>query len=78
MIRALAGSAGPFRWGIDLRRRRRSRSRFGGGGPSINPLFLAGGGAALFLGLFVFFMAQADQRAPEPTLMRIELPDAFK
>jgi hypothetical protein len=30
------------------------------------------------IALFVFFMRQADDLAPEPQEIRVELPDAFK
>jgi hypothetical protein len=61
-----------------VRRRRRSRSRFGGAGPQLNPIFIAGGAAVLVVAAFIFFMVRADQLAPQPQEMRIELPDAFK
>ncbi|MEZ6024515.1 MAG: hypothetical protein R3C16_14105 [Hyphomonadaceae bacterium] len=34
--------------------------------------------AVVVIGLFLFFMRQADELAPEPQEMRVELPDAFK
>lgn len=39
---------------------------------------MIGVGAAVFIGLFLFFMRQADVLAPEPQEIRVELPDAFK
>jgi hypothetical protein len=35
-------------------------------------------GAVALIGLMLFFMRQADVLAPEPSEIRIELPDAFK
>lgn len=37
-----------------------------------------GAGAIVVIGLFVFFIGQADRLAPEPREIRVELPDAFK
>lgn len=31
-----------------------------------------------FVALFVFFIRQSDDLAPEPQEIRVELPDAFK
>ncbi|GIK47521.1 MAG: hypothetical protein BroJett013_02180 [Alphaproteobacteria bacterium] len=31
-----------------------------------------------FIGLFIFFIRQSDELAPEPQEIRVELPDAFK
>jgi len=39
---------------------------------------MIGVGAAVFIGLFVFFIRQSDELAPEPQEIRVELPDAFK
>lgn len=39
---------------------------------------LYGLGGAVFVALFVFFMRQADVLAPEPTLIREQIPDAFE
>jgi hypothetical protein len=43
-------------------------------------LGLAGIGvaAALAIGLFIFFIGQADRLAPAPQEIRVELQDAFK
>lgn len=59
-------------------RRRRRRSSFGRRSPPQVRLILIGVGAAAFIGLFVFFIRQADVLAPEPQPIRVELPDAFK
>ncbi len=37
-----------------------------------------GVGVAVVIGLFVFFIRQSDELAPEPQEIRVELPDAFK
>ena len=59
-------------------RRRRRRSSFGRRpSPQVNYI-LYGVGAVVVIGLFVFFIGQADRLAPEPREIRVELPDAFK
>jgi hypothetical protein len=58
-------------------RRRRRRSTFAKRTPPQVRYILYGLGAAVFLGAFVFLIRQADELAPEPEPMRIELPDAF-
>jgi hypothetical protein len=37
-----------------------------------------GAGVAVFIGLFVFFIGQADRLAPAPQEIRVEVQDAFK
>jgi hypothetical protein len=59
-------------------RRRRRRSSFARRGPPQTRLIMIGVGAVVFIGLFLFFMRQADTLAPEPQEIRVELPDAFK
>jgi hypothetical protein len=59
-------------------RRRRRRSSFARRSPPQARLIMIGVGAAVFIGLFLFFMRQADVLAPEPQEIRVELPDAFK
>jgi len=59
-------------------RRRRRRSAFARRAPPQLKLVLIGVGAAAFIGLFIFFIHQADVLAPEPQEIRVELPDAFK
>jgi hypothetical protein len=59
-------------------RRRRRRSGFARRTPQQLRLALIGVGLAAFAALFVFFIRQADVLAPEPTQIRVELPDAFK
>jgi hypothetical protein len=39
---------------------------------------MMGGAAIVVIGLFVYFIGQADRLAPEPREVRVELPDAFK
>lgn len=58
-------------------RRRRRRSSFSRRSPQ-QRLILIGVGAAAFVGLFIFFMRQADVLAPAPHEIRVDLPDAFK
>jgi hypothetical protein len=59
-------------------RRRRRRSGFARRSPPQLRFALIGLGIVTFIGLFVFFIRQADVLAPEPQEMRVELPDAFK
>jgi hypothetical protein len=59
-------------------RRRRRRSSFARRQPAWVRPALIGVGAIAFVGLFVFFMRQADVLAPAPQEIRVELPDAFK
>lgn len=59
-------------------RRRRRRSSFARRGSPQQRYILIGAGVVIFIGLFVFFMRQADELAPEPQEIRVELPDAFK
>lgn len=60
-------------------RRRRRRSSVGrGAAPPRARLILLGVGLAGFIGLFFFFMRQADVLAPAPSEISVELPDAFK
>lgn len=59
-------------------RRRRRRSAFARQAPQWTRFAIWGVGAAAFLGLFLFFMRQADVLAPAPRPMQVELPNAFK
>ena len=59
-------------------RRRRRRSSFSRRQPTWVRPALIGVGVVAFVGLFVFFMRQADVLAPAPQEIRVELPDAFK
>lgn len=59
-------------------RRRRRRSSFARRAPPHLRLALIGAGVVAFVGLFIFFVRQADVLAPEPQEIRVELPDAFK
>jgi hypothetical protein len=59
-------------------RRRRRRNSFARRGPPRGRFVLFGIGAVAFVGLFVFFMRQADVLAPAPHEIRVDLPDAFK
>lgn len=58
-------------------RRRRRRNSFGRRAPQ-RGLILIGAGAVAFVALFIFFIRQADELAPAPQEVRVELPDAFK
>lgn len=59
-------------------RRRRRRSAFARRAPPQLKWALLGLGGAVFIALFVFFIRQADVLAPEPGLIREQIPDAFK
>ncbi|HYD87688.1 MAG TPA: hypothetical protein VEA80_09450 [Vitreimonas sp.] len=59
-------------------RRRRRRSSFARRAPPQARLAMIGVGAVVFIALFIFFIRQADELAPEPQEIRVELPDAFK
>ena len=59
-------------------RRRRRRSSFSRRGSPQTRYIAIGAGAVVFIGLFLFFMRQADTLAPEPQEVRVELPNAFK
>jgi hypothetical protein len=59
-------------------RRRRRRSAFARRTPPQVRLALFGAGVVAFIALFIFFIRQADVLAPEPSEIRVELPDAFK
>lgn len=59
-------------------RRRRRRSSFARRSNPQLGYFAMGGAAIVVIGLFVFFIGQADRLAPEPREIRVELPDAFK
>jgi hypothetical protein len=37
-----------------------------------------GAAVVVLIGLFVFFIRQADVLAPQPRAISVELPDAFK
>lgn len=60
-------------------RRRRRRSSFSRrhSNPQLRYV-LYGVAAVAAIGLFVFFIGQADRLAPEPAEIVVELPDAFK
>ena len=59
-------------------RRRRRRSSFGKRAPMWVRPALIGVSAAVFVGLFVFFIGQSDRLAPAPQEIRVEVQDAFK
>jgi hypothetical protein len=59
-------------------RRRRRRSAFARRSPPLARPIAIGAGVLVFVGLFIFFMRQADVLAPELEEIRVELPDAFK
>ncbi|HRE43184.1 MAG TPA: hypothetical protein PKY87_04355 [Terricaulis sp.] len=59
-------------------RRKRRRSSFGRRSDPKIGYFAAGGAVIVVIGLFIFFIGQADRLAPEPREIRVELPDAFK
>ncbi|HYD73409.1 MAG TPA: hypothetical protein VEF55_09735 [Candidatus Binatia bacterium] len=59
-------------------RRRRRRSGFARRTPPQARFALIGVGVVAFIGLFVFFIRQADVLAPEPQEIRVEVSDAFK
>jgi len=58
-------------------RRRRRRSSFSRRAPPQLKWALYGLAGAVFVALFVFFIRQADVLAPEPELIREQVPDAF-
>ncbi|MBY0562983.1 MAG: hypothetical protein K2P58_02255 [Hyphomonadaceae bacterium] len=59
-------------------RRRRRRNAFSRRTPASARLVVIGVGLAVSIGLFIFFIRQADVLAPPPQEIRIDLPDAFK
>jgi len=59
-------------------RRKRRRSSFARRSSPQIGYFMMGGAAIVVIGLFVYFIGQADRLAPEPREVRVELPDAFK
>ncbi|MGQ0533866.1 MAG: hypothetical protein ACT4OF_14425 [Caulobacteraceae bacterium] len=59
-------------------RRRRRRSSFGRRTPAWLGFAAIGVCAAAVIGLFVFFIGQADKLAPPPQEIRVEVQDAFK
>lgn len=59
-------------------RRRRRRSSFARRTPPQARLVFIGAAVVAFVGLFIFFIRQSDELAPEPQEIRVELPDAFK
>jgi hypothetical protein len=61
-----------------FRRRRRRSSAFARRTPPQLRLALMGVGFVAFIALFIFFIRQADVLAPEPSEIRVELPEAFK
>jgi len=58
--------------------RRRRRSSFSRRASPQQRLIFIGVGVAVFIGLFVFLIRQADDLAPAPQEIRVALPDAFK
>lgn len=61
-----------------FRRSRRRRSSFGRRTPPQARLVVIGVAALAVIALFIFFIRQSDELAPEPQEIRVELPDAFK
>ena len=59
-------------------RRRRRRSSFARRTPPQLGYAVIGVCAAVAVGLFVFFIGQADKLAPAPQEIRVEVQDAFK
>lgn len=59
-------------------RHRRRRSSFGRRAPPQLRYVGIGAAAVVLIGLFVFFIRQADVLAPQPHAISVELPDAFK
>jgi cell division protein FtsN len=59
-------------------RRRRRRSSFARRAPPQLRYAAIGVAAAVVIGLFVFFIGQADKLAPAPQEIRVEVQDAFK
>jgi hypothetical protein len=59
-------------------RRRRRRSSFARRTPPQARYVVIGVGAAVIIGLFVFFIGQSDKLAPQPQEIRVEVQDAFK
>jgi hypothetical protein len=59
-------------------RRRRRRSSFARRTPPQLRLAVIGVCVAVVIGLFVFFIGQADRLAPAPSEIRVEVQDAFK
>jgi len=59
-------------------RRRRRRSSFSRRSNPQTKFILIGAAAVVAVGLFVYFIGQADRLAPEAREIRVELPDAFK
>ncbi|MGE0597691.1 MAG: hypothetical protein AB7P07_15115 [Hyphomonadaceae bacterium] len=58
-------------------RRRRRRSSFAKHHPERRWIVL-GASAVALIAAFVFFMRQADELAPAPQQIKVELTDAFK
>ncbi len=58
-------------------RRRRRRSSFARRSPA-QPWMAFAAGALVLIGLFLFFMRQADELAPAQHEISVALPDAFK
>ena len=59
-------------------RRRRRRSSFARRTPPQLRLALIGAGVVAFIALFVFFIRQSDELAPEPQEVRVDVSDTFK
>ena len=59
-------------------KRKRRRSSFARRSPTwVRPAAI-GAAVVVAIGLFVFFVRQADVLAPEQHVIRVEVPDAFK
>ena len=61
-----------------FRRRRRRSSAFARRTPPQVRFALMGVGVVAFIGLFVFFIRQADVLAPEPQEMRVDVSDTLR
>jgi hypothetical protein len=61
-----------------MHRRRRRRSSFARRAPPWARFAVIGVCAAVVIGLFAFFIGQADRLAPAPREIRVEVQDAFK
>lgn len=59
-------------------RRKRRRSSFARRSSPQTRLFIIGGAVVVVIGLFIYFIGQADRLAPEPSEIRVELPEAFE
>ena len=59
-------------------RHRKRRSSFSRRAPPQLKYLGMGAAALVVIGLFVFFIRQADMLAPQPHQISVDLPDAFK